>query len=113
MASAKIRLQAHVDSTTVSDTLLLSLLLELATAIGDVQTLTLASGNNTLTIPSGTKLIVFVPPVANATALLLKGANGDTGVNMVPNQWAAIPYQSGSVVINAAAQVSGNTVAYL
>ncbi len=44
----------------------------------------LASGNNTITVPTGGNSIptavTIVPPAENEEALTLKGVNGDTGI---------------------------------
>lgn len=41
---------------------------------------TLASGNNTIPVPSWASGVIISPNGANTTALTLKGANADTGI---------------------------------
>jgi hypothetical protein len=41
---------------------------------------TLASGANTITVPSWAAFAIIIPPTANAVALTLKGVTGDTGI---------------------------------
>lgn len=44
---------------------------------------TLSSGNNTITVPTGGSTVracTIEPPTGNTVAMILKGANGDTGV---------------------------------
>jgi hypothetical protein len=42
----------------------------------------IASGANTITVPTGTSGFVFVPPAANTNTLQLKGVTGDTGLSL-------------------------------
>lgn len=41
---------------------------------------TLASGANTITVPTWAALCIIAPPITNAVALTLKGVTGDTGI---------------------------------
>lgn len=52
----------------------------IATPVGQVLKQALASGLNTITIPTGTSLIMVQLPVGNAVAVTLKGVTGDTGI---------------------------------
>lgn len=54
-----------------------------AGASGQHQTLSLASGNNTITIPSGAKALLL-ELTSSAPALTIKGASGDTGTTITP-----------------------------
>lgn len=40
----------------------------------------LLSGNNTITVPSGSVSVLIVPPSGNLLVITYKGINGDTGV---------------------------------
>lgn len=57
-----------------------------ALSIGAMQLVTLASGANTITVPtSGTKLptaCTIIPPSGNTQSITLKGVTGDTGVRI-------------------------------
>lgn len=66
---------------------------------------TLASGANTIAVPSWAGTMIIVPNPSNIIALTFKGVAGDTGVAMSPDQpwivsFAASP--PASIVINAA-----------
>ncbi len=50
------------------------------TAISIITDVILASGDNTITVPTGATAVLIQPPLANAIALTLKGAGGDTGI---------------------------------
>lgn len=53
------------------------------TSPGAVEVKTLASGANTITVPTGgtvPKAVTIVPPVGNQDTITLKGISGDTGV---------------------------------
>ena len=43
---------------------------------------TLASGSNTITVPSGATACTIVPPASNTNSITLKGVTGDTGVRL-------------------------------
>lgn len=54
-----------------------------AASPGSVEIRTLASGLNTITLPTGgstVKACTIVPPAANVTSITLKGVTGDTGI---------------------------------
>lgn len=53
-----------------------------ATGSGQNQLVELASGNNTITVPSGAIAVTIIPPVANTKVLTIKGVNGDTGISI-------------------------------
>lgn len=65
-------------------------------------TLTQAA-NNTITVPSGAKLCVIVPPTDNTQAVTFKGVNGDTGYVIDPNEPTVIAVSGSSFVLNLAA----------
>lgn len=76
------------------------------------QLITLAIGDNVITVPGGGSVPVactIVKPAANATALKLKGVGGDTGVrlhNTDPDTISIDPATT-TFILNAAAQVVG------
>ncbi len=49
---------------------------------GSVVTQALASGANTITLPTGTTGVTIIPDSNNTVALTLKGVTGDTGVGL-------------------------------
>lgn len=49
---------------------------------GMIETKALASGFNSITVPTGAKSVTIIPPSANAITLTLKGVTGDTGVKL-------------------------------
>lgn len=44
------------------------------------QILSLSSGNNTITIPTGMKAVVLTPPAGNTETITLKGDASDVGI---------------------------------
>jgi hypothetical protein len=80
-----------------------------ATAPGVVEKKDLSSGNNTITVPSGSKGVTLKPPSANTQALILKGVNGDTGVGIHKTDPTSIGLETTttSFVVNAAGSVTG------
>ncbi len=58
-----------------------------ASSPGQIQILTLASGANTITVPTGGSVptgVTIVKPAGNTVALLLKKVSGDTGISLHP-----------------------------
>lgn len=49
-----------------------------------VQTLT-AGSDNTVTVPAGASVVLIVPPKTQHVAWTLKGATGDTGIELAKN----------------------------
>ncbi|MCA1839688.1 MAG: hypothetical protein LC723_05070 [Actinobacteria bacterium] len=78
-----------------------------------IQVQTLASGANTITVPSSTGITVtavtIVPPVGNVIALTLKGVTGDTGIPLHLTDPSTVALASGSVnfVLTAASAIQG------
>lgn len=56
-----------------------------AASPGSIEIKTLASGLNTITVPTGGATVVactVVPPTGNTTSITLKGVTGDTGIRI-------------------------------
>ena len=55
-----------------------------ATSPGMIEDKVLASGPNTITVPTAAapKAVTIIPPSGNTVAMLLKGVTGDTGVGL-------------------------------
>lgn len=75
---------------------------------GSEQQVALSSGNNTVSVPSGSTALTVVKPAGNAVALKLKGVSGDTGVTLHLTDPDSISLDSTvtAVVINAASAVT-------
>lgn len=53
------------------------------TSPGSIEIISLASGANTITVPTGgtvPKAVTIIPPTGNQDTLTLKGVTGDTGI---------------------------------
>lgn len=79
---------------------------------GQIQIITLASGNNTITVPSGGSTPVactIVKPSTNTTAITLKGVTGDTGIRLHDTDPDVVSINSSvtSFVLNAGAEIIG------
>lgn len=77
-----------------------------------MQIVTLAIGDNTITVPGGGSTPVsctIVKPSTNANAIKLKGIAGDTGVNLHLTDPDTVSLAAGvtGFVLNAAAQIVG------
>ena len=55
----------------------------IATPINAITKVALASGLNTISIPTGTSLIIVQLPVGNTQTVTLKGVTGDTGIPLL------------------------------
>lgn len=78
----------------------------------DVFDTALASGANTISIPSWAVVCLIVPPVANAIAITLKGSSGDTGLPLdpaMPTLWNLASSPPANFVLNAASAISAIT----
>lgn len=104
--TARAIFQAHVDGL-YPESLPIDLQWSFPAAVGQFQTVTLAAGDNTLTIPTGTTLVQVKPPTTNAIVLKLKGAGADTGFTLQPNTPTLITWAAGAIIINAVSQVTG------
>ena len=78
-ASASITISGSVTSLP-SGTKTLTGTITSAAAVGEVTDVTLASGDNTIDVPTGATAVLITPPSGNAVALKLKGNSGDTGI---------------------------------
>lgn len=74
---------------------------------GDIDIVTLASGNNTITVPSGATGVTIKPPDDNEETITFKGVNGDTGVALHLTDATSIGLKSSvtSFVLNASATI--------
>ena len=61
----------------------INVVMDISVPLGAVTKQALASGLNTITIPTGTKLIIVQLPAGNAVDVTLKGVTGDTGIPMI------------------------------
>lgn len=71
-----------------------------AASPGSVELRTLASGANTITLPTGgstVKAVTIIPPTGNVVTLTLKGVTGDTGVPLHLTDPTSIALASGTV----------------
>jgi len=65
----------------------------------------LSSGANTLTVPSGSDIVLIVPAPNNTTSITVKGVAGDTGVAAVTNFPIVLTLASGNIVLTVGADV--------
>lgn len=85
----------------------------LAAAVADVQTVSLSSGDNTITVPTGTSFILFTPPVANTQVILVKGAAGDTGVQVSKVLPTVLTWDAtGALILNASGSITGCEITF-
>ncbi len=83
-----------------------------AASPGQMDILSLTTGANTITAPTGgatPKCLTVIPPAGNTQALTLKGITGDTGVPLHLTDPSSISLAGAfvSLVINAAGPVTG------
>ena len=90
--------------------------INLASPIGAVTVLTLSSGDNTITIPAGTTIIIIQPPANNAAVLKLKSVAGDTGILISLTSWQILQTTSGQttfIINSASAGSAATTITFL
>lgn len=84
-----------------------------AVSPGSVMVQALASGFNTITVPTSTGVVVtavtIVPPAGNSTSITLKGVTGDTGLRLHNTDPTTIAIDPSTLTIGltAAAIVQG------
>ena len=59
-------------------------------------TVGLASGANTITVPTGCTLVIIVPPTTNTETITLKGVTGDTGRQISKTKPTILAWETGS-----------------
>jgi hypothetical protein len=79
---------------------------------GAVEIKTLASGANTITVPSGGTTptgVTIIPPAGNASSITLKGVSGDTGIRLHNTDPTSLGLHSSvaSFVLTAGAEIEG------
>ena len=79
---------------------------------GQVDIVTLASGANTITPPTGgstPKSVTIIPPTGNVNTITLKGITGDTGVvlHLTEPTTVALNNPASTFVLTASAQIIG------
>ena len=83
-----------------------------AASPGSVTIHTLASGANTITLPTGGSTVVcatIVPPTGNTATIVLKGVTGDTGVGLHLTDPSSISMAAANTtfVLTAGATITG------
>lgn len=74
----------------------------------------LSSGANTISVPSGTSLVVVIPPVANTETITAKGISGDTGFQLSKTKPTVIAWETGSsFVLTAGAAIAGLKILFV
>jgi hypothetical protein len=112
MAVMRAIFQAHLDGL-YPESIPLDLQWSNLNSPGQLQTVTLNSGDNTLTVPTGTVLIAIKPPAGNGTVLKLRAAGPIDVFTLQANMAGLFPWSAGTVTINAAASVAGVQLAFL
>lgn len=87
---------------------------DITTAVDQSLSISLASGDNTFTPPTGVNAVMIIPPPANVTVIKLKGAAGDTGIVLNPSKPSFIGLGgAANIIINAAAIIAGVVISYV
>jgi len=111
--SGRAIFQAHVDGV-LAETVPIDEQWSLAGTVLEIRSsVTLNSGDNTITIPSGTKVIDFSPPTTNGSTLKLKQTGADSGFVLQPNMPTILTWSSGGLVLNASVSVPGCRFVFL
>lgn len=94
---------------SVNETFTPGAIVNIAAPAGGPISVTLTTGDNTLTVPTGTVAMMVVPPNTSTVSKKLKGVGGDTGFALAPAAISvlSLPAGTSTVLINAA---SGETV---
>ena len=80
-------------------------------APGDIDIFSLTTGDNTISVPTGgstVKAATIIPPSGNTQVIKIKGAGGDTGVNIHKTDPTSLGLDSvSSFILNVAGNVTG------
>lgn len=73
------------------------------------QSLSLASGSNTITTTTGFVAVTIIPPAGNTNSITLKGVTGDTGIRLHNTDPSSIGLDSSvsSFVLTATTTING------
>lgn len=85
----------------------------ISSAIGQRQIISLNSGANTITVPTGATVVLIVPPTENTNSLTLKGVSGDTGVALSKTLPTALTLASVSSFVLSAGGTTSMEFTYL
>lgn len=102
-SSCKIEVGVLGDGETSTFVPSTSPVLNTACPVGGMSTLSLSSGDNTISVPSGAIGIAFSPSSSSTVVKKLKGAGGDTGVTIRANAPSVVylPDATASFILNA------------
>ncbi|SRR5712691_985522 len=79
-----------------------------ANTIDAITQLTLANGDNTIAVPTGSTGVVIVAPLGNGNVLKLKGVGGDTGFQIAKTGLCAVLiFDSAAVPANIVVNSTG------
>ena len=69
----------------------------------------LASGDNTITLPSESRAVYIQPPTGNTNTITFKGAAGDTGRKLNKTAWSHFAFDTDvtNFILNAGAAITG------
>lgn len=74
---------------------------------GEIEIITLGTGNNAIVPPTGSVACTIIPPSGNTSIITLKGVNGDTGVPLHLTDPTSFGINTGATfVLNAVTQVT-------
>lgn len=74
----------------------------------------LSSGANTITVPTGTTLVIIIPPTTNTETITLKGVSGDTGRQISKTKPTILAWETGSdFVLTTSAAIAAAKVLFL
>jgi hypothetical protein len=86
-----------------------------SSAVYQRTTLSLASGNNTISVPAGATICILIFPADNTNAVKIKGASGDTGVTLNKVGKCVLQLDSGQTtfILNAADTTAGTIAIFM
>lgn len=67
------------------------------TPVAQTTSIILASGFNSIAVPTGSDAVMIVTPVGNTATVILKGVTGDTGIQMAKAGVTLIQFDSAAV----------------
>jgi len=115
MAVATLQLTGSVAGLPTGSKAITVPTLQVSNAVGSITDLSLLSGDNTVSIPTGATRAVVLIPDTNTTLVRLKGIVADTGIAIAKTGWSVLSFDAvqTSFVLNAAGPVSGIEISFI
>jgi len=115
MATASLQLTGSVANLPTGSKAITVPTLQVSNAVGTITDLSLISGDNTISVPTGATRAVILIPDTNTSLIRLKDNVGDTGIAIALTGWLVLSLDSTQTVfiLNAAGPIAGLEISFI